>query len=646
MCGITGFFSPGSLQQKSELEKKLSKMTISLRHRGPDDTDEWLDYDNKVALGHRRLSILDLSQKGKQPFKSKSGKYIISFNGEIYNFKKIKKEISSINNIKWKTNTDTEVICEAFETWGIKNSLKKFDGMFAIVVWDCQNKKICLIRDRFGIKPLYYGIFGNTLLFGSELKSLKSYGINFKISKKGLNDFLQLSYIPAPHTIYENIYKLMPGKILSFDQNLSSVEEIYWDMNEVAENSLKNQYNLTYEEIVKKTENILLSSTESHLISDAPIGSFLSGGIDSSLITSLMSEASNDKINTFSIGFEGEQYNEAIYAKKIAKYLNTNHTEYTCTTKNMLDLVDQLPYTYDEPFADSSQMPTSLLCSLTGQKVKVSLSGDGGDEMFGGYNRYIYAEKLWKFINSQSAINLRFLNYLIKSISEKNINNLYKIIYTLGLTKINVNNPGQIIKKASNLLNSSSQDELYKNIITIFPNIENLVNHSMHNNFEKNLKNSNKKINFYEYMNLYDTKNYLTDDILCKVDRASMRHSLEVRVPFINKEIFSHAWKIPLKYKVRENQGKIILKDILNKRIPKELFVRPKSGFAIPIDDLIRNDLGKTVSEVLEKNKIEDQNIFNFNEIKKLISAHNSGINNGHKIWNLFIFQQWHDTWH
>ena len=645
MCGVAGYFQKENHNDQS-LKKRLSKMITSIEHRGPDAKSYWFSDNYSAGLGHARLSIIDLSEKAKQPMISSSGRYVISYNGEIYNFKVLKKEISFKKNIKWKSNSDTEVILEAIELWGINETLNKINGIFVFAIFDTFEKKLFLTRDRFGVKPLYYKLDDGYLNFCSELKGI----ISFQEQKPCINynsimNYLKYSYISYPDTIYNSIFQVDPGCIISFDSTLRLKKEYYWSAIEQAKKSKKEQFKADKGNIIDELDKILNNTVKNQMVSDVPLGSFLSGGIDSSLITSIMQKNSLSKINTFSIGFSENKYNEAHHAKMIAEHLGTNHTEFIVEPKELSDLIYQLPDIYDEPFADSSQLPTYLLSKLTSNHVTVALSGDGGDEIFSGYNRYIWANIIKNYSTYCPRIVQGYLNRFINNTPDKVIDRIYTILTFLLPGSFKSKNPSANIKKFINLTQMQNNEKLYDDFLTYIKNPEEILKSDLTLEFQSNLFENLESLEFIEKMMVKDTIGYMTNDILCKVDRASMANSLEVRVPFIDENIFNFAWKIPMKFKNSNLNGKIILKDLLKKYLPVELYERGKMGFGIPIDDWIRGSLRELFHDVLSEQSIKRHNVLKYEKVNQLLSKQSKGLNLGNQIWVIFILHLWIERW-
>lgn len=648
MCGLTGFICKG-IQSDNEINNQLELMTSAIKHRGPDDFGYWVDKDRKFALGHRRLSILDLSEAGHQPMVSKSSRFIIAFNGEIYNHLRLRKKLEDENNAKlyWNGHSDTETLLSCFELWGIENTLEKITGMFSIALIDRYEENLYLIRDRMGEKPLYYGWVSSNFVFGSELKSLKAFkGFSSEIDRNSLALFLKYDYVPAPNSIYKNIKKLPQGSYLSlsigdegFNKNRSISVKSYWDMQKISKHcKLNNSFVGSEEEAIEKLEEILGKSIKDQMISDVPLGAFLSGGIDSSLTVALMQKYSQKKVKTFTIGFSEKNYNEAEYAKAVAEHLKTEHTELYVTPEQAIEIISKLPSIYDEPFADSSQLPTFLVSKLARNHVTVSLSGDGGDELFGGYNRYFLANRLWKKISKIPWTIRVFCAKLIHLSNPK----IWSLIFNLIPQRYRISNPSDKIYKLSKILVSKNIHEVYERLVTHWDNPFEVVLNSK-NNIKTNVKNFDFLMPEEEMM-LKDSITYLPDDILTKVDRASMSVSLETRAPFLDKNVIEFAWKLPFNMKIRNSRGKWILRKILDRYVPNELIDRPKMGFGVPIDSWLRGPLKEWAEDLLSEKRLKSDGYFNVNMVREKWKQHLSGEQNWqYHLWSVLMFQLWLD---
>lgn len=645
MCGITGFIDFSKSANNNSI---IRSMTSSLKHRGPDGSGFWSKEDFGIYFGHRRLSIIDLSENGSQPFQSNSSRYIITFNGEIYNYHDLKKDI----NIPLKGNSDTEILVEYIEKFGIDKTLKEAKGMFAFALWDNQDESLILCRDRMGEKPLYYGFQNNIFMFASELKSLKFHPkFDKTINENALSKYFTYGYIPAPMSIYKNIYKLLPGHYLKIDYNTFKNDTSYkfdplnyWSFTKKHSERKNFNLNISENEALDQFDNFLTKAVKEQMISDVPLGAFLSGGIDSSLVTSIMQKISSKPIKTFTIGFEDKKFNEAHHAKKVANFLGTDHTELYISESNALSIISKIPEIYCEPFADSSQIPTFLVSKLAKNDVSVSLSGDGGDELFFGYSRYYFAIKVWEKIKYLPLI----IRKLASSLIAKSPNRFLDITFfwlSFIITEFNKNNNslGRLVKKSRLLLECSSDMELYKYLISRWTEPNNFVlnNNEINNSFgEENYLNTPGE-SFKSHMMSFDALSYLPDDILVKVDRAAMANSLETRVPLLDKDVIEFSLSIPESIKCK-NSPKSFLKKSLNRYLPKELIDRPKMGFGVPISSWISGELKDWCCDLLDPTKLKNQGLIDYSDVKEKFDEHLAGKNDWHAhLWQVIVFQQW-----
>ena len=638
MCGLAGFLGADAGD-----ENTLTRMIATLHHRGPDNQGIWCDSSVGIGLAYARLSILDLSPAGYQPMVSASGRYIIVFNGEIYNHLTIRADLEREKQWPgWRGHSDTETLLSAIEAWGIEATIKKTVGMFAFSVWDKQSLTLTLARDRVGEKPLYYGWQGNTFLFGSELKALKEHP-DFKniIDRNALTNFMYKGYIPAPQSIYKGIYKLLPGTLLSLKAGEHSVPipVQYWSFLDVASKGIQMPFVGSDEEAIVGLETRLSEAVLSQQISDVPIGVFLSGGIDSSLITALMQVQSRRPINTFTIGFQEKQYNEAIFAKSIARHLGTNHFELYLSMKEAQSIIPQLTTIYDEPFADASQIPTILLSQFAKSIVTVSLTGDAGDELFAGYNRYFWINKILR-INS---LIRKFITVGISMQTPLKWNRANDFFQTFIPNALRIGTIGDKAYKILPLLNMNSEEVIYNQILTVWTNKEELVLGD-HEISSESIK-WNTLAAFGSPINksmILDSLTYLPDDILCKLDRAGMSVSLETRVPFLDHRVVEYAWQLPLHMKIRDGQSKWILRQLLYKHIPKKLVNRPKMGFSVPIDAWLRGPLKEWAEELINETRLHQEGYLNSALIQLKWKEHLSGKRNWqYQLWNVLMFQEW-----
>ncbi|MDN7126937.1 asparagine synthase (glutamine-hydrolyzing) [Pseudidiomarina sp. 1APR75-33.1] len=636
MCGIAGIVSSSSQALGS-----IDDMVSCLGHRGPDAQKSFIDTSNGVALGHSRLAILDLTESGEQPMVSSNGRYVIVFNGEIYNFQSLKKIVESKVSISWVSSSDTEVLLELISLFGIKESLELIEGMFAFAVLDREERTIFMCRDRLGEKPLYYGYGDDLFFFGSELKILKPLGgVRREVDRNSLALYLRFGAVPAPYTIYKKIYKLEPGCCLTFSLDSHKLTfGKYWDVTEVYRKGKETPFKGNFPDAKNELDKLLNKAVRSQMQADVGLGAFLSGGVDSSAIVSIMqNNYSGRKVQTFSVGFESKEYSEAEHAKAVADYVGTQHTEITVSESDVLKVVPDIPRIYDEPFADSSQIPTFLVSQLAKGSVSVALSGDGGDELFGGYNRYTMHERFFKRISS-CPVSLRTmfataLTTVPPYLWDKCLGPLLKHKYS---------HIGDKIHKGASVLDSQGVGDFYNRITARIYNPyswlvlnEREPSKATVSDFDSGLYEP------VEQMMIRDLQTYLPNDILTKVDRASMAVSLETRVPFLDRGLVEFAGSLPLDYKLRDNRGKWILREVLYDYVPKELIERPKMGFSMPLGDWLRNPLREWAEDLLSECRLKQEGFFNVQVVRKVWENHLSRrFNNEYQLWNILMFQVW-----
>ncbi len=625
-------------------DELIRRMTDRITHRGPDAGASWVDGDAGVALGHRRLAILDLTAEGAQPMVSASGRYVLVFNGEIYNYLEIRAELERTGARTWRGHSDTEVMLAAFEDYGLEDSLKRFVGMFALALWDRQHRELVLARDRLGEKPLYYGRCGGTFLFGSELKALRAHpSFGGVIDRNALALLFRHNYIPTPHSIYSGVHKLFPGTYLKVRTGREDPQPVaYWSVNEAAELGQRDPFVGSDEEAIEQLEFLLRRAVRQQMLSDVPLGAFLSGGVDSSAIVALMQAQSTVPIRTFTIGFQEQAYNEAEHAKAVARHLGTDHTELYVTPQQAIDVIPLLPTLYDEPFADSSQVPTFLLSALARRHVTVSLSGDAGDELFAGYNRYVITQKAWRSLSRVPVgVRTRMAN-LITSIPPHAFDAMAPILSRLpGVQRVAL--LGDKLHKGAGVLASRTVEQLYHGLVShwrdpsavVASSIEPLTmltDPSRHPRLDGDVSR----------MMALDQLTYLPDDILTKVDRAAMGVSLETRVPFLDHRVVEFAWRLPLGLKLRGGVGKWVLRKVLYKYVPQRLIERPKQGFGIPIDAWLRGPLRGWAEELLSEERLRREGMLNSKLIREKWVEHQSGARNWqYHLWDVLMFQAW-----
>jgi asparagine synthase (glutamine-hydrolysing) len=654
MCGLVGFL--GGVAGADGDEALLRGMADALFHRGPDDSGVWCDTVQRIGLGHRRLAIVDLSPAGHQPMVSASRRFEIAFNGEIYNHLDLRRELERLPhpnplpkgegiNANWRGHSDTETLLAAIEVWGVEATLKKAIGMFAIALWDRQTNTLTLARDRMGEKPLYYGWQGNgaerVFLFGSELKALKAHpAFVAEIDRGALCLLLRHNYIPAPYSIYQDIAKLEPGCLLTV--SLAQPEPIiwkYWDAIEVARSGVAQPFDGTPEQAVDALEVLVKDAVRQQMMADVPLGAFLSGGIDSSAVVALMQAQSSRPVKTFTIGFNETGFNEAVHAKAVAQHLGTEHTELYVSPQQAMDVIPRLPSLYCEPFADSSQIPTFLVSQLAKQHVTVSLSGDAGDELFCGYNRYQLTSSVWKKIS--------WLPTPVRTLAANGLTSVAPATWDGAARWI----PGagryialgDKLHKGASVLASRTIDELYLGMVSHLQNpAEWVVNGQEPPTHLTGLHPDLDGLGDVERMMALDAISYLPDDILAKVDRAGMGVSLEGRVPFLDHRIVEFAWRLPLDYKLRDGQTKWPLRQVLYRHVPRELIDRPKMGFGVPLHDWLRGPLREWAESLLNESRLQREGYFHPAPIQKMWVEHLSGRRNWMaQLWNVLMFQAW-----
>lgn len=641
MCGLAGVFAP---EQKVE-QQHLVSMADAIAKRGPDSAGYWLSEQQHIGLAHRRLAIVDLSVAGQQPMQSVSGRYMLAYNGEIYNHLAIRAELEALSPRAWRGHSDTETLLAAIEQWGLLLSLQKATGMFALALWDNETHSLQLARDRFGEKPLYYGWQQGVLLFGSQLNALRAHpAFQPEINRNALTLLLRHNYIPAPYSIYENIHKLMPGTILTVARDQQQSTQVFWSAKMAMRQASEQPLSGSPEQLVSDLELTLKKAVAQQMVADVPLGAFLSGGVDSSLIVALMQAQSNKPVKTFSIGFDDARFNEAEFAKAVAKHLGTDHTELYVTAEDALAVVPKLVEIYDEPFSDSSQIPTYLVSKMARQYVTVSLSGDAGDELFCGYNRYILTAKLWGKLNKVPIWIRKFAAKLLTAIPV----NAWDKFAAVMPDSWRLTNLGDKLHKAAGVLSCKDPEQLYLGLVSHWQAPEEVVLSAKEP--VTALTDPARKATFTDpilQMMAQDTLSYLPDDILVKVDRAAMSVSLETRVPFLDHSVLQHAWRLPQSLKLQGGSSKWCLRQILYKYVPHELIERPKMGFAVPLDAWLRGPLRGWAEALLAEALLQQQGFFNVKRVRTMWQEHLSGKRNWqYQLWDILMFQAWYQRYH
>jgi asparagine synthase (glutamine-hydrolysing) len=644
MCGIAGLWDRRQRGGPDAVRKIAWAMTETLVYRGPDGGDMWCDDDAGLALGHRRLSIIDLSPAGAQPMASSCGRFVISYNGEVYNSDELRPELEAAGR-RFRGHCDTEVIVEGAAQWGVAATVKRLIGMFTIALWDRRDRVLYLVRDRLGIKPLYWAAFDERILFGSELKALRADpSWTPRLDRDALAAYLRFGYVPGPRAIYEGVRKLQPGTILSVRETGEPRIEPFWTLEEIARAGQASRNRLSEEAVEEELDALLRDAVGRRMVADVPLGAFLSGGIDSSTVVALMQAQSSRPVRSFSIGFHERAFNEAQYASAVAQHLGTDHTELYVSPEHARSVIPRLPEMYDEPFADSSQIPTFLVSEMTRRHVTVALSGDGGDELFAGYNRYLRDNALWTAIDATPQP--------LRSLAASAVRTLSPASWTaLGAFIPERRRPvqfGDKMHKLARVLDGDSEaSAFYKQITSLWVDPDRVVRTGTEPASLLDDPRIKELVpDFVERMQYLDTLTYLPDDILTKVDRASMAVSLEARVPLLDHRVVAFSWSLPPQHKMHGGIGKRALRRVLDRYVPRELVERPKRGFAVPIDSWLRNELRDWAEHLLDERQIAAEGIFDPAPIRERWREHLSGTRDWqYPLWAVLMFQSWKARW-
>jgi asparagine synthase (glutamine-hydrolysing) len=646
MCGISGFWRPSGSASPEALRAASNRMTDAIRHRGPDGHGCWVDPSAGVALGHRRLAIVDLSEAGAQPMPSAGGRYVLSYNGEIYNHLELRSALEQAGRARaWRGHSDTETLLACFEAWGVEESLRRAAGMFGFALWDRERRELVLGRDRIGEKPIYYGWQGSgadrVFLFGSELKALRAHPqFDAPVDPGAVSLLMRHGYVPAPHSIHRGVFKLRPGTIATVSQVAPDVRIVpYWSAIETALEGLAQPFVGSSEDAVDALERILGHAVGQQMMADVPLGAFLSGGIDSSTVVALMQAQSSRPIRTFSIGFHEAEYDEGGHARAVAKHLGTDHTELYVTPAEAMAVIPDLPEMYDEPFADSSQIPTHLVSRLARRDVTVSLSGDGGDELFAGYNRYQLSASLWGSLAPVPAPLRALAGSALKAVPVNLLNRLGRALPS----RLRQNLLGDKLHKGAGVLKSRSADELYYGLVSLWPDPAAVVPGVE----EPPTRLTGDRpdlagMGHVERMMALDLVTYLPDDILVKVDRAAMAVSLEARVPLLDPRVIAFAWSLPMDYKIRDGQTKWALRQLLYRHVPRAIIDRPKMGFGVPVGQWLRGPLRDWGESLIEDTAAARDGLLDAGAVRAAWAAHQRGdVNLQYRLWPILMFQQW-----
>jgi len=643
MCGIAGFLSLTETEP-DRAHRSVRAMTDTLEHRGPDDSGQWVDAGSGIALGHRRLSIVDLSPNGHQPMHSATGRWVVSFNGEIYNFQALRRELEARGH-QFRGHCDTEVLLAAVEEWGLEAALERFNGMYAFALWDRRDRVLHLVRDRPGEKPLYYGWLGNVLVFASELKGLRAYDtFDPEIDRDAVTLFLRLGYIPAPFSVYRHVKKLPPGTVLSVSATSLGRQAApvpYWSARDVVEQAKAAPFRGTPEEAIDQADALLRDAVRIRMEADVPLGAFLSGGIDSSTVVALMQAEASRPVKTFTIGFLESRFDEARFAAKVARHLGTEHTELYVTPSEARTVIPRLPTLYDEPFADVSQIPTFLVSQLARSQVTVSLSGDAGDELFGGYNRYTWGQRIWAKIGRTPRPLRRAVARAMTTVSPPGWAAAFRALGPV--LPPGIRNRSDRVHKLAFALGASNAESLYVRLASQWHEPASVVIGGAEPRTILTDRTQWADVSeFIERMMYVDLVTYLPDDILAKVDRATMGVSLEARLPLLDHRVIDFAWRLPLTWKVRGTQGKWLLRQVLYRYVPRELIERPKMGFGVPIGSWLRGDLRDWAEDLIDERRLREGGLFEPRPVRAKWQEHLKGAyDHEYDLWAVLMFQAW-----
>jgi len=647
MCGVAGVLARRGSLTEGALDAVIERMIAPIVHRGPDDAGMWRDAAAGIGLGFRRLAILDLSEAGHQPMRSSTGRYTMVFNGEIYNYRDLSKELET-RGTRWRGHSDSEVILAAFERWGVDGAVRRLVGMFAIAVWDAEAGRLSLVRDQLGIKPLYVYAKTGVVAFASELKALRAApDFDSTIDREALTAYLRYLYVPAPRSIFRHVIKLLPGHLVHITDPGSPLPapEMYWSAEDAAHRGLADVFDGSDAEAIEQLDTLLGDAVSRQMQSDVPLGALLSGGVDSSVVVALMQKMSARPAQTFSIGFDHPEYNEAPFAAGVAQHLRTSHTQLIVTDRDALDVVPRLPTMFDEPFADSSQIPTFLVCQLARRSVTVALSGDGGDELFGGYHRYVRGQRLVGLVGRTPSPARRLLAGAVRSLPPSALDSIASGVATMLPPRLRVRRPGDKVDSLGALLDATDATARYRSMVSAWQRPESVAGGQPEpsGRFEQLLGADLGTL--IERMMLADQAVYLPDDLLAKTDRASMAVSLEVRVPLLDHRLVEFSWRLPVTMKIRDGRGKWILRQVLNRYVPASLVDRPKMGFEVPIAAWLRGSLRDWGEQLVSESRLRDSGFDPAPVRRAWDDLHRGRGGMAHGLWGVLMYQAWAERW-
>jgi len=649
MCGIAGLLDPDASTSADRLGALASTMASSLEHRGPDAGDVWVDANAGVAFGHRRLAVIDLGPAGAQPMVSAGGRWVIAYNGEVYNHGDLRRRLE-LAGTRFRGSSDTEVLLAAIELWGIDRALDACEGMFAAALWDRNEHELHLLRDRFGEKPLYFGWVGTAFAFGSELKALSTLpGFVAELDRGAVASYLRFNCIPAPDTIWRGVRKLLPGHLVTLPESpppgVLPAQRCYWSAADAVARARQHPLTASVKEMTDQLEDALSEAVATRMVADVPVGAFLSGGIDSSTIVALMQQRATGSVRTFTVGFADRSFDESAEAAAVAAYLGTDHTAVNVGDAEAVEVITRLPEIWDEPFSDVSQIPTYLVSQVARQQVTVSLSGDGGDELFAGYNRHAWLDRVWRGAAAVPAGARLSLGSALERIPPSLVEGAGRATSVLP-ARWRVRNPSNKMVKLARVLTASDPEDAYRALTTHWTDASSMVLGVEVNGSDDSIGSPVAGGGITEQMLWFDLVRYLPDDILVKLDRAAMAVSLETRVPFLDRRVLDLAWSLPLDVKLRGGQTKWLLRQVLGRHVPAVLVERPKMGFGLPIGSWLRGGLSPWAEHLLDERRLQAQGLLDPTPIRRAWELHRSGRRDlGYELWDVLVLQSWIDRW-